>query len=101
VRINETTQLVLAIARESGEGVPVLEDVMGAPAHLVAFDERCTGFAHLHPAAPTPELAAQTDAGRRLAFSINLPDPGRYRLWAQVQVAGREIFAPFDLTVEP
>jgi hypothetical protein len=100
VRINQTAQLVLTIAREAG-GIPELEEIMGAEAHLVAFDERCSGFAHLHPTAPTPERAAKTDAGRRLAFSIHVPDPGRYRLWAQVQVDGREVFAPFDLSVEP
>jgi hypothetical protein len=100
VRINQTAQMVLTVAREQG-GAPELEDIMGAPAHLVAFDERCSGFAHLHPAAPTAEVPDETDAGRRLAFAIHLPDPGNYRLWAQVRVDGREVFAPFDLKVEP
>jgi hypothetical protein len=100
VRINQTAQMVLTVAREQG-GAPELEDIMGAPAHLVAFDERCSGFAHLHPAAPTAEVPQETDAGRRLAFAIHLPDPGHYRLWAQVRVDGRDVFAPFDVKVEP
>lgn len=100
VRINQTARLVLTMARADG-GALELEDVMGAPAHLVAFDERCTGFAHLHPAPATAGLAARSDAGQRLAFSLHLTDPGYYRLWAQVRVDGRDVFAPFGLHAQP
>lgn len=100
LRLNQTANLVLTVAREDGSP-PELEEIMGAPAHVVAFDAACSGFAHLHPAPPSPALAARTEAGRRLAFTVNLPNPGYYRLWAQVQVDGREIFAPFGLRVVP
>lgn len=100
LRLNETANIILTVARENGADL-VLEDVMGAPAHLVAFDEKCSGFAHLHPAAPSVEVASGSDAGQRLAFSLNLADPGFFRLWAQVRIDGREVFAPFDLRAEP
>lgn len=77
-----------------------LEPVMDAFAHLVAFDAERTGFAHLHP--------DQTDLNRRpdlvrpeLTFQVLVPRPGRFVIWAQVQLEGREIFAPFWVDVLP
>lgn len=96
VRINETADLHLDVTRVDGGSVQ-LEDVMGAPAHVVAFDQGRTGFAHLHPL-PSEDTAGVPGA---LQFQMHLTDPGTYRLWAQVKIEGREIFAPFDLTVEP
>lgn len=77
-----------------------LEPVMDAFAHLVAFDAERTGFAHLHP--------DQTDLNRRpdlvrpeLTFQVLVPQPGRFVIWAQVQLDGREVFAPFWVDVLP
>jgi hypothetical protein len=98
VRINQSNTLELAISRTDG-GPVALQEVMGAPAHLVAFDRARTGFAHLHPTAVAGK-AASTPAPR-LEFSLNLGDPGMYRIWAQVKIDGRELFAPFDLRVQP
>lgn len=100
LRLNRTTNLILTVSRDDGQSL-VLEDVMDAPAHLVAFDERCSGFAHLHPGRGTSAIAPQTDAGRRLVFTINVPDPGFYRLWAQLKVDGQDVFIPFDLHAVP
>lgn len=103
VRTNELAALEFSVARADG-GAVVLDDVMGAPAHLVAFDAGCTGFAHLHPGAPAGDArsaATPGDGARRLAFTLSLADPGLYRLWAQVRLGGRDVFVPFDLRVEP
>jgi hypothetical protein len=97
LRINETADLVVRVERLDG-GPVELEEIMGAKAHLVAFDEGCTGFAHLHP---TEATDAPTGAAQKLGFALNLADPGYYRLWAQVKIDGREVFAPFGLQVEP
>ena len=98
VRINETVTLFLEMARIGG-GKPDLELIMDAYAHMVAFDFEGQGFAHLHPQERVPE---EGEGGvQRLSFTLNLPDPGWYRIWAQVQVSGREVFAPFTLEVVP
>ncbi len=49
---------------------------MGAFAHLVAFDEARTGFAHLHP---VEAVSTHPDAqNRSLNFKLTIPRPGRY-----------------------
>lgn len=81
------------------EPVP-LEPVMGAFAHLVTFDEARSGFAHLHPV--ESDLAKPPDAVRpELSFRLMIPTPGRYVIWAQVKLGGKELFAPFWLDVLP
>ena len=81
------------------EPVP-LQPVMDAFAHLVAFDEARSGFAHLHPM--ETDLAQAPDPLRpELNFQVTIPQPGRYVIWAQVDLAGREVFAPFWLDVLP
>ena len=75
-----------------------LEPVMGAFAHLVAFDEARSGFAHLHPA--EADLLKKPDATNpALSFKLTIPRAGRYVIWAQVNLGGREEFVPFDLAV--
>jgi hypothetical protein len=74
--------------------------VMGAFAHLVAFDEGRSGFAHLHPA--QVDLTQALDPVRpELTFKLTIPQPGRYVIWSQVMIAGQEIFAPFWIDVLP
>ena len=97
LRINEASDLTLRVARKDGAPL-VLEEIMGARAHLVAFDEACTGFAHLHPKETVP---AEDGDAQQMGFTLQLADPGYYRLWAQVKVGSREVFAPFGLMVEP
>ncbi|MGH8016677.1 MAG: hypothetical protein ACREIA_00020 [Opitutaceae bacterium] len=97
LRINETSELTLRVSRRDG-GAVELEQVMDAKAHLVAFDAQRSGFAHLHP---KESSSTRSSGGEELGFTLNLADPGYYRLWAQVKLEGREIYAPFGLTVEP
>lgn len=85
--------LAFTVTREDG-GAVSLEPVMDAYAHLVAFDETRSGFAHLHPV--ETDLAQRPDAVRpTLNFKITIPQPGRYVIWAQVKIAGEERFVPF------
>lgn len=81
------------------EPVP-LRPVMDAFAHLVAFDEARSGFAHLHPM--ETDLAQAPDPLKpELNFKITIPQPGRYVIWAQVDLAGKEVFVPFWVDVLP
>ncbi len=78
-----------------------LEKIMGARGHMVAFDAERRGFAHMHPVASVlGEKQTSDDDSSDLSFLFNVPNPGWYRLFAQVQVGGREVFGRFDLEVE-
>jgi hypothetical protein len=97
-RAGRPIDLRFAIERSDG-GAVALEPVMGALAHLVAFDAARSGFAHLHPVEAEP--AAQPDAAQpALNFKLTIPRAGRYVVWAQVNLGGRETFVPFGLDVQ-
>ena len=99
MRAGQPADLKFSITRGDGGAVP-LEPVMGAFAHLVAFDEARSGFAHLHPV--EADLTKKPDALRpELNFKITIPQAGRYVIWAQVKLGGREEFAPFAFEVAP
>ena len=94
----EVIDLTLAIERIDGGPVP-LGSVMDAFAHLVAFDEQRMGFAHLHP--NETDLSRPPEAVHpRLTFKVTLPQAGTYFVWAQLNLAGHEVFAPFKLQVQ-
>ena len=98
LRANRPVDLALVVTRLDGGRVP-LEPIMGAFAHLVAFDEARSGFAHLHP--NETDLAQPPDAvAPRLTFKVTIPRAGRYAVWAQVNLGGQEVFAPFWVDVD-
>jgi hypothetical protein len=97
-RATQPVDLRFALTRADGGAVP-LEPVMGAFAHLVAFDADRSGFAHLHP--NEVDLAKVPDAKSPvLNFKLTIPRAGRYVIWAQVKLGGEERFVPFDLGVD-
>ncbi|MGB0334710.1 MAG: hypothetical protein ACPGGN_05095 [Opitutales bacterium] len=87
-------------------GAPAeLEMVMGAKGHMVAFDERALGFAHMHPVDSVADVrVAGLPKGQEkdtdLAFLFNVPNPGWYRLFAQIQLEGESVFGRFNLRVD-
>jgi hypothetical protein len=87
-------------------GAPAeLEMVMGAKGHMVAFDERALGFAHMHPVDSVADvrvagLPARQEKDADLAFLFNVPNPGWYRLFAQIQLEGESVFGRFNLRVD-
>jgi hypothetical protein len=99
IRAGSPADLRLVVSRADGGPVP-LEPVMGAYAHLVAFDAARSGFAHIHP---NPADAARLPDPLRpaLSFRLMIPSPGRYVIWTQVNLAGVETFAPFWFEVRP
>ena len=100
-RAGQPVDLVFRLQSQGTVKQPVpLQPVMGAFAHLVAFDEARSGFAHLHP--KETDLSKPPDALRpELNFRITIPAPGRYAIWAQVNLGGSEVFAPFWVDVAP
>lgn len=97
IRAGKPADLRFSIVRGDGGVVP-LEPVMGAFAHLVAFDEARSGFAHLHPM--ETDLAQRPDARQpSLNFKITIPREGTYVVWSQVNLEGKETFVPFRFEV--
>jgi hypothetical protein len=97
LRAGQPLDLAFSIARPDGGPVP-LQPVMGAFAHLVAFDGERSGFAHLHPA--EADLLKPPHATKPLLnFKLTIPQPGKYVIWAQVNLGGREEFVPFAVEV--
>ncbi len=91
--------------RAADGGALTLESVMGAKGHMVAFDGEGKGFAHMHPvdsvaSARTAGVSSAHGGEDALAFLFNVPNPGWYRLFAQIQVEGQAVFGRFDLRVE-
>lgn len=99
VRAREPADLTLLIRHIDG-GPVALGEVMGAFAHLVAFDEGRTGFAHLHPRETDLERPPDLRAPE-LHFNITIPQPGLFVIWAQLVLDGTETFVPFWFEVEP
>ena len=96
--------LDLNVRNEDGSSI-ILETVMGSKGHMVAFDAEAKGFAHMHPVDDviTSRTAGLGGVGRedpKLTFLFNVPNPGWYRLFAQIQVKGEALFGHFDLFVE-
>ena len=96
--------LDLNVRNEDGSSI-ILETVMGSKGHMVAFDAEAKGFAHMHPVDDviTSRTAGLGGVGREdseLTFLFNVPNPGWYRLFAQIQVKGEALFGHFDLYVK-
>ncbi|MDB6127533.1 MAG: hypothetical protein JWM35_1429 [Verrucomicrobia bacterium] len=100
LRVGQPVDLKFAIENnQRGAAVP-MQPVMGAFAHLVAFDAARSGFAHLHPM--ETNLEQPPDAIHpTLNFKITFPRAGTYVIWSQVNLAGREDFVPFWFDVVP
>jgi hypothetical protein len=98
IRARVPADLSLSVTREGGGVVP-LQPVMDAFAHLVAFDTQRSGFAHIHPR--EADVTKRPDPLRpTFTFRVMIPAPGRYVIWSQVNLDGRETFAPFWFEVE-
>jgi len=101
LRAGQPVDLRFRIESQGKVKEPVrLQPVMGAFAHLVAFDAERSGFAHLHPV--ETDLAKPPDLARpELNFKVTIPQSGRYVIWAQVNLGGDEEFVPFWIEVLP
>lgn len=89
-------RMSLVVTRDDGSPLR-LEPIMGAYAHMVAFDEQGRGFAHLHPFFTGNETHPTEP---RLSFAMNTRQAGHYRIWAQLKLEGQERLIPFDLTFQ-
>jgi hypothetical protein len=99
-KTNEPVAGTLRIMKADGTPVTGLEPVMGAFSHLVAFHADGKTVLHIHP--KTAHRLTNADrGGPELEFQFCAPKPGFFRLFAQVQIAGEQKFAPFGVIVQP
>jgi len=96
----EDTLFTFTAVDENGDDL-ALKPVMGAFAHVVAFEPSLDGFAHLHPLEYEPPKSAEDARYGPLTFSFKSGASGNYRFWAQVKVGEdrEESFIPFDLKI--
>lgn len=96
-------EFILKFKARDSNGDPLsLRPVMGAHAHMVAFDWERKGFAHLHPIESEGILGPVTDSiSRDLEFSFNSSRISKCRIWTQVllQDDENETFVPFSLNL--
>ncbi len=110
--------LRFAIFLPSGEGA-TLQPYMGMLGHAVVRRRDGAVFTHLHPAG-TISMAAQQlftrldnpaepastqppapiAATNEVTFPYAFPQPGDYRMWVQVRIAGRVLTGVFDASVK-
>ena len=95
LKVNQDYRFKLKILDNDGNKAS-LEKIMGAKAHMVAFDAERRGFAHMHP---MEDVLIETEEDDDLSFLFNVPRKGWYRLFAQVQKNGESVYARFDLKV--
>jgi hypothetical protein len=100
LRANQPIGGELTVLARTGQPFKQLEPIMGAFAHLVAFNEDGRTVLHIHPQGPEPDKP-DARGGPTLRFKLYAPTPGFYRLYAQTQIAGEAKFAPFNISVEP
>jgi hypothetical protein len=78
---------------KTGTPVTDLEAYLGAPAHMLLVRADLTDAVHAHP----EEIGT---AGPVISFHPLVPAAGDYKLWVQVQRAGKVITVPFSLRAE-
>lgn len=89
----------LAVTDANGKPVDQLQPVMGAFAHIVGFDEKARSVLHMHPMGQEP-TAEDERGGPELMFHFNPEKPGFVKIFAQVRIHDKDIFAPFGVHVE-
>lgn len=90
----------IIVTDRKGELVKTLEPVMAAYAHIVGFSEDLKSVVHLHPMGAEP--TKETDrGGPELDFHLEPTSPGFIKLFAQVKIDGKELFAPFGINIKP
>ncbi|MBX7244116.1 MAG: hypothetical protein K1X53_01380 [Candidatus Sumerlaeaceae bacterium] len=98
IKAGQDNSITMTVIGADGKPFGKLEPVMGAFAHFVAFSKDRAEVVHLHPMGAEPKDPIER-GGPELKAHLKLSHPGYYRLFAQVQVEGRDLFAPFGLLV--
>jgi hypothetical protein len=98
-KAGQARKMGITVTDPEGKPVTTLEPVMNAFAHLVGFYEDYKTVIHLHPAGGDV-VNPDERGGPLLGFILYAPKPGFVRLYCQVLIRGKMLFAPFNLNVE-
>ncbi len=89
----------ITVTDKDGKPVTDLQPVMGAYSHIVGFSDDFSTIAHMHPMGTDPK--AKTDrGGPELSFHMEPAKAGFTKLFAQVKINGKNVYAPFGVTVQ-
>lgn len=86
------SELVVTVTRD-GAPVTTLQPYLGAFGHLVALRDGDLAYLHVHPREAAPADAAMS--GPTIAFTAEVPTPGRYLLYLDVRIDDRVRTAEF------
>lgn len=100
VRAKQPVNATIRVSHLDGRPFTQLEPIMGTYAHIVAFLEDRATVLHIHPVGAEPQKP-EDRGGPSFQFRFYAPKSGFIRLYSQVQIGGKSVFAPFGLTVEP
>ncbi len=98
LRVGEAAMGSVTIRGADKQPFTKLEPLMGAYAHLVGFSEDYKTIAHIHPMGAEPTKPTDR-GGPSLDFHIQPAQAGLVRLFVQVQIDGKDRFAPVTLIV--
>lgn len=84
---------------KGGKPFTQLEPVMGAFAHVVGFTEDYNSVMHIHPMGKEPTSDTER-GGPKLEFHIEPKKAGFVKMFAQVKIGGKDIFAPFAIMIK-
>jgi hypothetical protein len=76
---------------EAGTAVTDLEQYLGSAGHLLVVSPDLTHSIHAHPEA--------LGSGPELAFDVEFPEAGIYKLWVQMQRRGKVSAVPFVVRI--
>jgi len=98
LRSGEAVMGKVRVADRDGHPVTMLEPVMGAFAHIVGFSEDGESVVHVHPMGPEPQHDSAR-GGPELQFHFEPEKSGFTKLFVQVKLDNKDVFAPFGVEV--
>ena len=96
-KAGQETMITVSIEK-GGKPFKELEPLMGAYAHVVGFNENYKSIMHIHPMGEEPK-SADNRSGPTLDFHMIPQVAGFTKLFVQIHVGGKDIFAPFGIKV--
>jgi hypothetical protein len=100
LQAGKATTVTVRVTSTDGKDFTALEPVMGAFAHMVAFPEDLASVMHVHPMGKEPQTPTER-GGPELAFHVEPEKAGFHKMFLQVQIGGREVYAAFGVEVAP
>ncbi|ASQ46975.1 hypothetical protein [Legionella clemsonensis] len=98
LQVGKPTMGKIIITDKRGNPVKNLEPIMGAFAHIVGFNQDLKTVVHIHPMGQEPD-SKRDRGGPELQFHIQPEKAGYIKVFAQVKVNGKELYAPFGVVV--